>query len=434
MVGLLAYRITGLHATSGKLAAVLFALHPVQAYSVAPICGRGDVIVSAFYFAGLLCFLRYRERRKRRWLCALALSYALAVFSKEYGFTLPFLLLFTDVVWLKRLSSWRQGSTWAPYICCVIVAAVYFACRRIAFGDSTAGSSAIELTSMRTWARLVEYHGGYLAHLLPPVADWLQLWRAPPAATPPRLPPQLALVLIAGVMLAYGSWRSRGPGGKPVGTGLLFCLGFYFVATGPLVLTYFAPRHLYLASAAICVAVVIVLRRVSPSPRLFHAGAFAFSAIYLLQLQLALQPWHRAATISGAVSREVSRLGREAQAGGPIIIDVLPFIDEAVCWAWAMPFATKPPFIPASPSQVILGSPGNYGFPDRWPAQPAIPALARIEQDCWLVQATAQGQVQVKAVPAARVRTAAAALAKVSAPEAVPYAYWKFVVELKDPP
>ena len=65
MVGLLAYRITGLHATSGKLAAVLFALHPVQAYSVAldqtvgvgPCTPELDSIVRSFQNAAFHVWL-----------------------------------------------------------------------------------------------------------------------------------------------------------------------------------------------------------------------------------------------------------------------------------------------------------------------------------------------------------------------------------------
>lgn len=101
-------------------AAVLFAVHPVQAGSVAYIVQRRGILASLFYLLGLLAYLRFREagharsparrakkrqmeepglaaglKTRRGWLCLvlLLLCYWLAIKSKSMAVTLPLALL-----------------------------------------------------------------------------------------------------------------------------------------------------------------------------------------------------------------------------------------------------------------------------------------------------------------------------------------------------
>lgn len=68
------------------LAALFYALHPLQTEVVSWISSRGDLLMSLFFLAGLLCHIRTRTRRGRvlAWFL-----YGCSILSKESGFVLP---------------------------------------------------------------------------------------------------------------------------------------------------------------------------------------------------------------------------------------------------------------------------------------------------------------------------------------------------------
>ncbi|HXE43209.1 MAG TPA: glycosyltransferase family 39 protein, partial [Candidatus Baltobacteraceae bacterium] len=94
------------------LAAAIFALHPVQAESVAWVTECKNVLMCFFFLLTLLCWVEFIKEPKHQWrfyLGALIL-YALALFSKTTACTLPAALLL--ILWLKQkpisLSRWLQ--------------------------------------------------------------------------------------------------------------------------------------------------------------------------------------------------------------------------------------------------------------------------------------------------------------------------------------
>ena len=78
----------------GVLAAVLFAVHPVNAFAAAEPAARADVLFATFYLLALLAFDRALLRPKGRAppvgeLVLVVLLYLLSLLSKEMGITLP---------------------------------------------------------------------------------------------------------------------------------------------------------------------------------------------------------------------------------------------------------------------------------------------------------------------------------------------------------
>lgn len=72
--------------SAALLAALFYVLHPLQTEVVSWISSRGDLLMSLFFLAGLLCHIRMRTRRGR----ALAwFLYGCSILSKESGFVLP---------------------------------------------------------------------------------------------------------------------------------------------------------------------------------------------------------------------------------------------------------------------------------------------------------------------------------------------------------
>lgn len=181
LVGLVGWQVSQRRLACALTATVIFALHPVNAHGVTWISGRVDPLVTSFYLAALLAFLRFRERDEggAGWLAAGAFFFAAAAFTKEFAFTFPPLLLAADVVLYRRAARWRERRTWLPHLVVAAVFASYLLCRRVAFGIGGPGGVGNWPDPMTAefWATFAWRQAAYLAHLLPPFPAWQASWR-----------------------------------------------------------------------------------------------------------------------------------------------------------------------------------------------------------------------------------------------------------------
>jgi protein O-mannosyl-transferase len=91
------------------LAAAIFALHPVQAESVAWITERKNVLMAFFFLLTLLAWIAFvdeRTKRPRFYYCLALVFYALALSAKTTACTLPAALFL--VLWLRKRPINRQ--------------------------------------------------------------------------------------------------------------------------------------------------------------------------------------------------------------------------------------------------------------------------------------------------------------------------------------
>lgn len=87
--------------------ALFFAVHPLRVASVAWITERRDMVSGLFFLLTILFYLRRASPSGspgRRWLALSVGSFALMVFSKALGITLPVVFLLLDVWPLRRFS------------------------------------------------------------------------------------------------------------------------------------------------------------------------------------------------------------------------------------------------------------------------------------------------------------------------------------------
>ncbi|PZR76610.1 MAG: hypothetical protein DLM73_02380 [Chthoniobacterales bacterium] len=102
------------------LAALAWAIHPVQTAAVAYISGRADPLAAAFGFLGLYCALRALRREGRQcWplLSATGALFLLSALSKESG--LIFLLLWSATLVLKK--NWKALQSATVVVAFVVV-------------------------------------------------------------------------------------------------------------------------------------------------------------------------------------------------------------------------------------------------------------------------------------------------------------------------
>jgi tetratricopeptide (TPR) repeat protein len=96
--------------------ALLFAVHPLRVEAVAWASGRENVVAGLFSLLTLLSYLRAvadsqtKSSAYWKWMTGAWLCYALSLFSKVSGVTLPLILLILDVYPLRRLE--LRAATW----------------------------------------------------------------------------------------------------------------------------------------------------------------------------------------------------------------------------------------------------------------------------------------------------------------------------------
>lgn len=418
LVGALAWEVSRAR-RAAILAALLFAFHPATVPAVGWITGRVDVLSTLFVLGAALAWLRYRAAHSPRApLAALALCFAGGLFTKESVLVFPALAGLLDLSLGGDAARWRRAAWWRPYLVLGGVLALYLGCRWAAFGAAGpagigrgpatfAGTSAI-------WETLPR-QARYLAHLFPPTADWLAAWRD--RGFPLRDDTFFrvsTLALASAAALAGGArWIVRDATAVARRRVLGFGVGWYLVTTLPLIVTYFSPRHLYLTSAGLAVALALAAHELLRARGRFAAmTATALVCLAALQ-QIALAPWRAAAERSRDLSSAVQAAARDSAPGAFLLIDAPELVDGAFCWSWAVPHCLRPPFTPAplDAHVVPLARPATTAFREDWRAHLPLAALTETRVPARLVRVSADRTVSVRVVSAAGLRSAVDALA-----------------------
>ena len=315
------------------LAGLLFAVHPAHAEAVAWISGRADSIPTLFYLAALLAYAGWRER-PRAWLYGVSLLlFFCALFSKQSAITLPVVLLAFELLVQGRRD--RPLARWlAPVVPFAALTAGYLGLRQVLFGNYVR-EQLLSVGLVRTFLRR---QPAYVDALLAPAVV------ATEDATVRGLV-LLALAIAGSGVLAWTAWRSRLRAGA-----LIFFGPVWYVATvGPMLVTYFSPRHLYLASAGLAIVWGLafdLLTRDRGRARLAACGlaGTVLLGAYAGALRLHNRHWNDAGRVSQALVAEAHRAARAAPEGSLVLVDAPWRTRYAFVWGWAVPFTMQPPF------------------------------------------------------------------------------------------
>jgi tetratricopeptide (TPR) repeat protein len=107
LVLFLVRRFTG-ELLPGVLAAMVFAVHPIQTDAVTYISGRRDILFTLFYLASFTVYLHYRKSRSVTSFALFILLWGLSLMSKEMAVTLPLLIFLWNYCddWGETAGNW----------------------------------------------------------------------------------------------------------------------------------------------------------------------------------------------------------------------------------------------------------------------------------------------------------------------------------------
>jgi tetratricopeptide (TPR) repeat protein len=238
------------NAWGAGIAALLFALHPMNAEAAVWLTGRGDLLYAGFYLAGLIVYIRYLRgglRLQRLWV--VFLFFALSALSKASAFTFPLALLALDWFYRRKIFSWRVLLEKAPFFA----------------GALALGISAILLRSEHSMplSDVLKHFSGidnfviliypltfYLAKFVFPVN--LALPYPHPFAS--NLPLSWDFYVLPFILPAIGLliWRNRALR-RPLGFAMLFYIAALVSAMrlAPMLGTIAADRYFYVAMTAV---------------------------------------------------------------------------------------------------------------------------------------------------------------------------------------
>ena len=312
---LLLWRVLGrLRVRGAWLGAALWALHPVQAESVAWISEMKNTLSGAFYLLAILLFLRRGDATQAgaAWAYALMLvCAALAMAAKTSTMVLPAVLCLL-AWWVDGGWRWRRLREIAPVFCLSLLAAFLSAWTqwwRVA--EATNDDAWVRSTSQRlaTVGDVVWFYLGKLAwpH---PLINVYPRWEIDAGRLLAFLP--LVAAVAVGLALCWGARRS------PYARAGLLAFGCFLVALSPVSglveisyfrLSFVADHLVYLASMgplALAGAGLALLPGLRVPRRWVAAAAVA------LLLVLGTASWRRAGTF-----RNTDALWHDALAKNP---------------------------------------------------------------------------------------------------------------------
>ena len=322
--------VAGLSVIAATFAALVFAVLPLHAESVAWITGRVDTIPALFFLGSFLSYALWRrgeETSTRLYLCSLVLFFC-ALFSKQNTIIMVATLFLYDLV-AERRPIRLSGSWLAPYMPFAALTIAYLLLRYVLFGEVARegqltadglGVSRIfvgkHFQRMFFGGEVSRYPFGYIAALLVTASAWFLL-RSSGAAN-----------------LRHGSAKV-----------LYFGPCWWVLNLAPLVVVgYESTRHVYLASVGWAMVVGLVFHAIwYQRHAAFRYATLAASTGLLVFYTVGLQSEVAAWTVRARVSQKVvADLEREALATpeGSLLIVGAP----ARSWEWALPFAAERPF------------------------------------------------------------------------------------------
>jgi hypothetical protein len=333
---------------AATFAGLVFVLLPVHTESVAWITGRVDSMPALFYLASFLAYVHHRARGGRVfYLCSLALFFV-ALFTKQNTITMVATIAAYDVL-VDRRAIWPLLAFVRPYVPFVLMTAGYLWLRYILFGQ-VAREGALSAHTLEEFRAMADRH---LRHVIlggihgSREGLWLSL---------------AGVVAICATTMTMAGNRSQEPSGRRREIAALVYVGpvWWAIGVAPVAVAgYQSPRHVYIAAVGWAMVLGILFdllwrARVGVAwRRSVLAAAGIVLILYIIPLVKSVRDWNVMAAVSQRAVGDVRRTALAEPEGTLLIVGV-----PAPSWAWALPFAVRPPFAtPDLTARVFIVSP-----------------------------------------------------------------------------
>ena len=260
---------------------LIFAAHPIQTESVTYIVSRSALMVTFFYLASFLAYLRYRDKGGISMLALCAVTFLCAAMSKESAVTLPLMAAAYD------FSARKRPRPYAAMGALAIVCAVYVAFRL--YMAAAINSIAMPRSLPHHWMTEAYVFPQYIVKVLWPVNLSIdpEVWGVISPADPRFFISAAALVLVGyGIYKLYRADAAGGVAG--------FLAVWPFVALLPESvypnLDFMAEHRLYLPMAGVAVLAgyaadrIYAMRVREQGPGAWRAMCIAAAAVILVSL------------------------------------------------------------------------------------------------------------------------------------------------------
>lgn len=242
------------------IAALLFAVHPVQVESVAWISERKNMLSGIFFFWCLIEYVRYRRSFAYRRYALSLILFVLGLLSKTGVVVLPVVLLLTDRLVIDGQWRWRSAARAAPFFALAILGTL-----------ATMSADVLESHALPYWvrplvaARAIWFYLGKLAYPANLVPLYPR-WQLDPASLGLWLPAVVLVVALVGLVFC----RRR------MGNLVLWGLGLFIVNLLPVLglqpflfmrHSYVADHFLYLPCLGVFLIVGLVWERLAWRPK-----------------------------------------------------------------------------------------------------------------------------------------------------------------------
>ena len=270
--------LTGRH-WAAFFAALLFAVHPMQAEAVSWAAALSTVLFSTFYLLSLLAYLRWRRSPTLPWIGLSLLAFLAACLSKSAAVTLPLVLVAVDF-YLNKKELRKYWLSKIPYIILAIAFGLYTFSTRAKEGHDIEATSAA-FSALDRFLMICQTLLFYPVKLLAPLGYSVSypfvkmdgVWPWTYYAAP------LALIALAGLVWRY--WRNLPE--RLLGLALYLLplsVMLPFRTVGSFELR--SDRYVYLSSLGLFFLAGVLLEKIRPSTRngvmLAAAGLFGFLA------------------------------------------------------------------------------------------------------------------------------------------------------------
>ena len=170
----------------------------------------------------------------------------------------------------------------------------------------------------------------------------------------------LAEVLTIGVLAVCGRWlyARRQACGHAVERLGFYGAVWYGITIAPMVVTYFSPRHLYITTAGVSIALASLILPGDPVENRRRTRIRLAMAGMIVVLYAGASIWNVSNWVASGVESQrfvaaASRLLQSAPRDSVVLVSAPESLLNGWFWSWATPFALQPPFPDRGPVREV---------------------------------------------------------------------------------